>query len=103
MAIPFVGHSAAEYYRWAVRSQVRPDGWRFAARLRTPVTVPVLLLHGEDDPTVLASASRGSEEYCTGPFERHVLPGAGHFLPEEAPEPVNDHLVRWLRRSVPHA
>ncbi|MFP5336129.1 MAG: alpha/beta fold hydrolase, partial [Actinomycetes bacterium] len=30
MRIPFVAHSALEYYRWAVRSLLRPDGLRFA-------------------------------------------------------------------------
>src|SRR5579884_4274490 len=31
MLIPGVAHCALEYFRWAVRSQVRPDGRRFAA------------------------------------------------------------------------
>ena len=53
MALPFVAHSAAEYYRWLVRSQARPDGWSFARRMRTPIAIPVLQLHGADDPTVL--------------------------------------------------
>jgi len=96
MALPFVAHSAAEYYRWLVRSQVRPDGWRFAARMRTPVTVPVLQLHGEHDGAVLPASASGSKAWCEGPFERHLLPGAGHFLPEEAPDRVNRHLLDWL-------
>ena len=36
MALPFVAHSAAEYYRWVVRSQVRPDGRRFVRRVQAP-------------------------------------------------------------------
>ena len=59
MALPFVAHSAAEYYRWVVRSQVRPDGWQFAARMRTPISLPVLQLHGEHDGAVLADAAGG--------------------------------------------
>jgi pimeloyl-ACP methyl ester carboxylesterase len=96
MALPFVAHSAAEYYRWVVRSQLRPDGWRFAARMRTPIRVPVLQLHGEHDRAVLPASAGGSEAYCEGRFERHLLPRVGHFLPEEAPELVSRHLVRWL-------
>jgi pimeloyl-ACP methyl ester carboxylesterase len=96
MALPFVAHSAAEYYRWVVRSQVRPDGWRFAQRMRAPVTVPVLQLHGEDDGAVLPSTAAGSEAYVSGRFERHLVPAAGHFLPEEAPDVVNRYLVDWL-------
>jgi pimeloyl-ACP methyl ester carboxylesterase len=96
MALPFVAHSAAEYYRWVVRSQVRPDGWRFAARMRTPVSVPVLQLHGEHDRAVLPDTIGGSAAYCTGPFESHLVASAGHFLPEEAPDAVNRHLLDWL-------
>ncbi len=96
MALPFVAHSAAEYYRWLVRSQARPDGWRFAARMKQPISVPVLQLHGERDGAVLPSTAGGSAAYCVGSYERALVPGAGHFLPEEAPDVVNDHLVRWL-------
>ncbi|GAA2165348.1 alpha/beta hydrolase [Pedococcus bigeumensis] len=96
MALPFVAHSAAEYYRWVVRSQVRPDGWKFAARMRTPISLPVLQLHGEHDGAVLADTAGGSASYVTGPFERHLVPNAGHFLPEEAPDVVNQHLLDWL-------
>ena len=101
MALPFVAHSAAEYYRWVVRSQLRPDGWRFARRMRTPVSVPVLELHGARDRAVLPETARGSAEFCTGPFESHVVAGAGHFLPEEAPADVTAHLLRWLERVAP--
>lgn len=96
MALPFVAHSAAEYYRWVVRSQLRPDGWRFASRMRTPVTVPVLQLHGQDDGAVLAGCAGGSAAYVQGRFQAHLVPGAGHFLPEEAPDVVNHHLLDWL-------
>ena len=96
MALPFVAHSAAEYYRWVVRSQVRPDGWKFAARMKTPISLPVLQLQGELDGAVLADTAAGSAAYVTGPFTRHLVPGAGHFLPEEAPDVVNEHLLDWL-------
>ncbi|QGN58433.1 alpha/beta fold hydrolase [Nostocoides sp. HKS02] len=98
MALPFVAHSAAEYYRWVVRSQFRPDGWRFAATMRTPITVPVLQLHGEHDRVVLPSTAAEPGAPVAGPFERHLVSGAGHFLPEEAPEAVNAQLLDWLGR-----
>jgi pimeloyl-ACP methyl ester carboxylesterase len=96
MALPFVAHSAAEYYRWVVRSQVRPDGWKFAATMKTPISLPVLQLHGEHDCVVLPDSAEGSAGYVTGRFERHLVPRAGHFLPEEAPDVVNQHLLDWL-------
>ena len=98
MALPFVAHSAAEYYRWVVRSQARPDGWRFAKRVSAPVEVPVLQVHGEDDPVVLPEIMAGSRQYCAGPYEEHEVARAGHFLPEEAPEAVSRHLLAWLER-----
>ena len=100
MALPFVAHSAAEYYRWVVRSQWRLDGRRFARCLKSPITVPVLQLQGEQDRAVLPALASMSSAYTKGPFEQHSIPGAGHFLPEEAPAEVNAHLVRWLN-SLP--
>jgi pimeloyl-ACP methyl ester carboxylesterase len=96
MAIPFVAHSAAEYYRWVVRSQWRLDGRRFAQRLDSRITVPVLQLHGDHDRAVLPALAAHSSAYVQGPFEHHLIADAGHFLPEEAPSEVNAHLVRWL-------
>jgi pimeloyl-ACP methyl ester carboxylesterase len=96
MALPFVAHSAAEYYRWVVRSQVRLDGRRFAHCLKSPITVPVLQLQGEQDRAVVPALASASSAYVVGRFEQHFIAGAGHFLPEEAPAEVNTHLVRWL-------
>src|SRR5690349_6797661 len=45
-----VAHCSAEYYRWAVRSQLRAEGRRFAAAVARPTEVPVLAVHGEVDP-----------------------------------------------------
>jgi len=96
MALPFVAHSAAEYYRWVVRSQWRLDGRRFAQRLDSLITVPVIALHGDQDRAVIPALAARSSAYCRGPFENHLIAGAGHFLPEEAPDAVNTHLLRWL-------
>jgi pimeloyl-ACP methyl ester carboxylesterase len=97
MRIPFVAHSAAEYYRWLVRSQPRRDGRRFRAGIEGAVTVPVLQLHGSLDRLVLPETAAGSGRFVTGRHEFALLPGAGHFLPEERPAEVTDRLVRWLR------
>lgn len=98
--VPFVAHSAAEYYRWIGRSQLRPDGWRFAARMGRPIDVPVLQLHGTHDGAVLTRTAASSTAYVAGPFEFHEVTGAGHFLGEEAPATVGAHLRRWLDESA---
>jgi pimeloyl-ACP methyl ester carboxylesterase len=100
MALPFVAHSAAEYYRWVVRSQWRLDGRRFAHCVRSPIMVPVLQLQGDEDRAVVPALAPMSATYVEGAFEQHFITGAGHFLPEEAPAEVSTHLVSWLN-SLP--
>lgn len=96
MRVPFVAHSALEYYRWIVRSTVRADGRAFRSAVDRPVEVPVLHLQGERDPAVLAATARASSAWAGGTYEYHELAGAGHFLPEERPDEVNALLLDWL-------
>ncbi len=96
MQVPFVAHTSMEYYRWAVRSVWRSDGRRFAAAIRDPVDVPVLQIHGGLDPWVLAETAAQSSARVQAPVRFELLPGAGHFLPEEAPRQVSSILVDWL-------
>lgn len=97
MMIPFVAHSAAEHYRWLGRSSVRPDGPIFMRRIRHAINVPVLQLQGSDDGCVLAEATYGSGAFVPDDFKQLKIPGAGHFLTEEAPEQVNAALTGWLK------
>jgi pimeloyl-ACP methyl ester carboxylesterase len=96
MSLPFVAHSAAEHYRWFGRSQLRQDGPLFNRRVRGLIEQPVLHLQGTEDGCVLAGATGGSGDYVSGPYTFQVVDGAGHFLPEEAPERVSAAVVDWL-------
>lgn len=95
MAVPFVAHSAMEYFRWVVRSQVRADGRRFTEAVSRPIDVPVLHLQGRRDAYVLPAAARGSGAYVTGRYRYDEL-DAGHYLPEERPADVTQRLLDWL-------
>ena len=96
MSLPFVAHSAAEHYRWFGRSQLRQDGPLFNRRIRGLIEQPVLHLQGTEDGCVLAASTGGSGDYVSGPYSFQLVDGAGHFLPEEAPERVSAAIVDWL-------
>jgi pimeloyl-ACP methyl ester carboxylesterase len=93
--IPQAAYGAMEYHRWAARSQLRPDGLRYARRMAAPITAPTLQLHGELDTCVLPSTARGSGRYVAGAYEWRELPGVGHFPQEEAPDLVTAAITEW--------
>jgi pimeloyl-ACP methyl ester carboxylesterase len=92
-------HCALEYHRWLVRSYWRTDGRRFVGRLKQPVQVPVLQVHGAADRSVLPETARGSDRYVRAPYRWAELPGVGHFPHEEAPAALGQLLVGWLREQ----
>ncbi|MGD9622439.1 MAG: alpha/beta fold hydrolase [Mycolicibacterium sp.] len=93
--IPSAAHSALEYQRWAVRSQLRTEGRRFMQLMKRPLSVPVLHVRGDADPYVLADPVYRTQRYA--PHGRYVsISGAGHFAHEEAPDAVNEQLARFL-------
>jgi len=101
MRIPSVAHSALEYHRWLVRSSLRPDGFRYARRMRAPIQVPTLQLHGALDTCVLPQTARGAGRYVEGPYRWHVIDGAGHFPHEERPDAFETELRGWLADPEP--
>jgi pimeloyl-ACP methyl ester carboxylesterase len=96
MALPFVAHSAAEYYRWIGRNQLRWDGPMFNRRVGVPIDVPVLHLQGRQDGCVLEPTAEASGRFVRGRYRYHAVDHAGHFLAEEAPEQVGGLLLGWL-------
>ncbi len=93
MAIPAAAHCALEYYRWALRSRVRPSGQRLTRLLAAGVQAPVLHVHGADDGCVRAETAHGSGAWAHGGYELRVLDGVGHFPHEEAPDEVSEMLI----------
>jgi pimeloyl-ACP methyl ester carboxylesterase len=93
--IPSAAHSALEYQRWAVRSQLRGEGRRFMRSMNRQLGVPMLHLRGEADPYVLGDPVRRTLRFA--PHGRYVsVGGAGHFSHEECPDQVNEQLSRFL-------
>jgi len=65
---------------------------RLAAK--PPITVPAIVLHGEADGVALPSSSEGHARHFTGPYQRRLVPRAGHALPQDAPRAVADAVLK---------
>lgn len=98
MLIPGAAHCALEYYRWVGRSQFRFDGRRLSRAVDRTVRVPVLQLHGAEDPYVLERTARRSVRWAGDGYRYEVLPGVGHFVQQEAPEHTTALLTEFLWR-----
>lgn len=104
--VPFAAHSQMEQLRWLWRSLPRLDGRRYMARLAETRPLPALQVHGLRDGLRPAHKAPISSDVAAlvGPdYHLELLPGVGHFLPEEAPDEVTGILLRWLDRVAPTA
>jgi len=63
------------------------------------ITVPTVVLHGEADGVGPVAGSQDHAKHFSNSFERRVIPVAGHFLPQEAPEAVIQAVTDLGRRS----
>jgi pimeloyl-ACP methyl ester carboxylesterase len=61
------------------------------------ISVPTLLIHGEQDRCVGVSTSEGKEPHFSGGYERRVIADIGHFPTREAPETVAAWIVEFLK------
>jgi len=61
------------------------------------LALPTIYVQGEVDGVNPPETSEAVADKFTGPFERIVLPGVGHFPPREAPAEVAARLVEHLR------
>jgi pimeloyl-ACP methyl ester carboxylesterase len=53
-----------------------------------PITVPAINLVGDASGLAAADAEDRAARHFTGPYERRIIPHAGHFIPREAPAAV---------------
>ncbi len=68
---------------------------------RPPVTVPTIVLHGGDDGFGVPPAAISAGERATFPnlVDKRIVPGAGHFIPHETPEPVARAIIDVIAKS----
>ncbi len=68
---------------------------------RPPITVPVISVHGADDAFGAPTAEITQADRAVMPqlIDKRLVPGAGHFVPHEKPEPVAQALIDVLARA----
>jgi len=59
------------------------------------IHVPALILVGDADGVSGLASSEGKAAFFTRQYERHILPGVGHFPQREAPALVARHLLAF--------
>jgi len=62
------------------------------------IGVPAIVLHGDTDGVSPVSDSAQAARHFTGPYERRVLPGVGHNVPQEMPRAVVQAVLDLLAR-----
>lgn len=69
------------------------DAMEAALEAQPRIAVPSIALWGEDDGVNPPGAGDGAAHRFTGRYERRLLPGVGHNIPQEAPEAVVEALL----------
>jgi pimeloyl-ACP methyl ester carboxylesterase len=62
------------------------------------ISVPVLYVWGDTDDTVGRAAADGTRDFVSGAYRFEILPGAGHFVVDQAPKRINELLLAHLAR-----
>lgn len=62
------------------------------------VKVPTLLIHGLGDKALLSEGLNGVWNYVASDLTITTIPGAGHFVQQDAAELVSRTMLAWLKR-----
>jgi pimeloyl-ACP methyl ester carboxylesterase len=94
---PQRARASAQYYRTFVLRELLPTlaGRYRHSRLRTPT----LFLFGADDGVIRPHQLRGYENHADN-MRLELIPGVGHFTPEEAPELVVDRVIKHFESAA---
>jgi pimeloyl-ACP methyl ester carboxylesterase len=63
-----------------------------------PITVPTINLHGSGDGIAPPQFSESHARRFTGPYERRLVRGAGHCMPQDAPRETAEAVLELVRR-----
>ena len=70
---------------------------RLAAKPK--ISVPTIVLHGDGSGLAPPESSLRHAACFSGPYERRVIPTAGHNLPQEAPNAVADAVLELIHAT----
>ena len=93
--VPVVIHSYRHRHHGAP-GDPRFDAMERRLAARPLITVPSVILHGADDMVDRPPRTEGHLKYFPPGTERHVVAGAGHFMPRERPGAVVEALRALL-------
>jgi len=62
------------------------------------VKAPTLLIHGMEDKALLAEGLNGVWNFVEPDFTLTTIPGAGHFVQQDAADAVSRTILAWLNR-----
>jgi pimeloyl-ACP methyl ester carboxylesterase len=91
---PGVLSAALNYYR----QMLTPWNWlKDWGRSPNPVTIPTLVLWGEEDTFLCQRHTEGLDQLIHAPYRLTYIPDCGHWVQQEAPQTVNRELLNFLR------
>jgi len=64
-----------------------------------PVKCPVLMIHGLKDSALLPAALNDTWKWVEGELTLVTIPGAGHFVQQDAAERVTRKMAEWLEST----
>jgi pimeloyl-ACP methyl ester carboxylesterase len=76
----------------------RPPYQASADREFPPVKCPVLMIHGLKDTALLPGALNDTWKWVDAELTLVTIPGAGHFVQQDAAERVTRIMAGWLSR-----
>ena len=98
--VPVTLHSYRS--RWDEAAPDLASAWLDAKVKATGhLSLPAMFIHGEADGVTSGESAQKAKTKFTGRFEFVTLPGVGHFVPRQAPEPVAARLFELFTADPP--
>ncbi len=86
--------AAINHYRHLFTSLNWVRDW---GRSPDPITIPTLVLWGEEDSILSYRLADGLDSLIQAPHKIKLVPHCGHWIQQEAPQTVNRELLEFLR------